>query len=332
MTNRIGARKKHLLLTVKPARDGNNRSSYRELWWVFGEPRRELRPALKGLSRYIATVDTATHRIFQFLPVGTICDDKVVIIASQDAYHLGVLSSHIHVTWALGQRTRLGQGDDPVYVKVRCFSPFPFPAPTETQKTIIRSNAETIDEHRKRVLAAHPNLTLTGLYNVLEKLRAGISPTEFDPDDRAIFDDGLVLVLKELHDQLDGAVANAYGFAHEMSEEEILMKLVALNEERAQEEARGLVRWLRPEYQVPLFGSPKEKAELDLGGVAPGQEVEAAAAGKPAFPTDDDVAQTAAVMAVLAASQVPLGPESVTTSFRQGRRGGASSVGTHGLR
>jgi hypothetical protein len=51
---------------------------------IFGEPRRELRPALEGLHRSVATVDTATRRIFQFLPVGTICDDEVVIIADAD--------------------------------------------------------------------------------------------------------------------------------------------------------------------------------------------------------------------------------------------------------
>jgi hypothetical protein len=79
------------------------------------------------------------------------------------------------------------------------------------------------------------------------------------------------------------------------------------------------VRWLRQEYQVSRFGSPKEKAGLHLGGVAAGQDVAAVSAAKTAFPTDDDVAQTAAVMAVLAASQGPLGAEGIATNFRQGR-------------
>src|SRR6202030_3959129 len=54
----------HLLETVKPERDANNRATYRDNWWIFGEPRREMRPALAGLTRYIATVDTARHRVF----------------------------------------------------------------------------------------------------------------------------------------------------------------------------------------------------------------------------------------------------------------------------
>jgi hypothetical protein len=94
---------------------------------------------------------------------------------------------------------------------------------------------------------------------------------------------------------------------------------VALNKERAAEEARGLVRWLRPEYQIPLFGTPKEKAELDLVGVATGQEAEAATAAKSSFPADD-VAQTAAVMALLASANVPRDAISIASSFKQGRR------------
>ncbi len=310
----------HLLLTVKTERDTNNRQSYRDLWWIFGEPRRELRPALDGISRYIATVDTATHRIFQFLPIETVCDDKVVLIASEDAYHLGVLSSRFHVVWTLGQRTRLGQGDDPVYVKVRCFSPFPFPDETEIRKTKIRAIAEEMDAHRKRVLAEHSHLTLTGLYNVLEKLRAGIAPNALEADDRRIFDDGLVLVLKELHDRLDTAVAEAYGWPASLSDEEVLTRLVALNKERAKEEARGMVRWLRPDYQIPRFGSAIDRQAAAESGAQIGAELLVGeTAQKPSFPTDD-VAQTAAVMAALAASAAPAASGAIASTFRQGRR------------
>ncbi len=121
----------HLLQTVKPERDQNNRAVYRDNWWIFGEPRANLRPALAGLPRYIATVETAKHRVFQFLDSSTVPDNKLVVIASSDAYHLGVLSSRIHVAWALASGGFLGVGNDPVYVKSRCFDPFPFPDATE---------------------------------------------------------------------------------------------------------------------------------------------------------------------------------------------------------
>jgi hypothetical protein len=135
---------------------------------------------------------------------------------------------------------------------------------------------------------------LTGLYKVVERIRAGSDPDALENTERRVFDDGQVLVLKELHDRLDAAVAAAYGWPADISDDELLTRLVALNKERAQGEARGLVRWLRPDYQIPRFGSPKEKAELDLRGAAPEQEVGAGAAAKPLFPADD-VAQTAAV-------------------------------------
>ena len=71
----------HLLDTVKPERDRNNRASYREKWWWFGEPRRELRPAMEGLHRYIATVETMKHRAFQFINGNVLPDNKLVVIA-----------------------------------------------------------------------------------------------------------------------------------------------------------------------------------------------------------------------------------------------------------
>lgn len=46
----------HLLSSVKPERELNNRATYRNNWWIFGEPRRELRPALRGQQRYVATI------------------------------------------------------------------------------------------------------------------------------------------------------------------------------------------------------------------------------------------------------------------------------------
>ena len=47
---------------VKPERDQNNRATYRNQWWIFGEPRKELRPALAGLQQYIVTTETvAVH-------------------------------------------------------------------------------------------------------------------------------------------------------------------------------------------------------------------------------------------------------------------------------
>ena len=86
---------------VKPERDQHRDKAIQEKWWLFGRTRSEFRPALKGLPRYIATVETAKHRAFQFLDADIAPDNMLVCVAIDDAYTLGVLSSSVHVAWAL---------------------------------------------------------------------------------------------------------------------------------------------------------------------------------------------------------------------------------------
>ena len=94
---------------------------------------------------------------------------------------------------------------------------------------------------------------MTGMYNVLETLRSG---EQLTAKERKIHEDGLVSVLKQIHDDLDAAVFAAYGWPGALSDEEILERLVALNHERAAAEAAGKIRWLRPEFQNPQTGQP----------------------------------------------------------------------------
>ena len=170
----------------------------------------------------------------------------LVNIALEDAYFLGVLSSRVHVIWALAAGGTLE--DRPRYNKSRCFEPFPFPIPTESQQTTIRTLGEQIDAHRKRQQSLHPDLTLTDTYNVLEKLRAG---TPLGDKDKRINDMGLVSTLLELHQRLDAAVLEAYGWPADLGEDGILERLVALNASRKEEERNGVIRYLRPDYQNP---------------------------------------------------------------------------------
>src|SRR3546814_9732791 len=98
-------RSQHLLQTVRVSRRKQfdksptaDAGAYLANWWLLGKPRPELRPAIADLSRYIATVDTAAHRLFQFLSSDVVCDDKVVITASDDGAELGVLRSEEHTS------------------------------------------------------------------------------------------------------------------------------------------------------------------------------------------------------------------------------------------
>ena len=256
-----------VLTRVKPERDANNRATYRDNWWVFGEPRGDFRPALVGLRRYVATVETSRHRTFQYLTADVLPDNKLVVIALDDAFHLGVLSSRVHVVYSLAAGGWLGVGNDPVYAKSRCFDPFPFPTCEEAARERIRRIAEELDAHRKRVQAQNPGLTLTGMYNVLEKLRSGGALSE---KERRIHDAGLVSVLRQLHDDLDAAVFAGYGWPASLTDAEVLDQLVALNGERAGEEASGLVRWLRPAYQNP-GGAQAQQAALAVGEAGDGK-------------------------------------------------------------
>lgn len=154
-------------------------------------------------------------------------------------------------------------GPTPRYIKSRCFDAFPFPAATPAQQTHIRNLGEKLDTHRKSRQALHPNLTMTGMYNVLEALRSG---RELTDKEKIIHEDGLVTILRELHDELDVAVSDAYGWPADLPDEAILSRLVALNFDRTEEEKNGTIRWLRPEYQTQSKEERKAvQATLDMG-------------------------------------------------------------------
>jgi hypothetical protein len=303
----------HVVTTVKPHREQNNRASYRDNWWLFGEARSELRKALSGVTRYIATIETAKHRVFQFLPMSILPDNMLVCTALDDAFYLGVLSSRISVAWSLQMGGTLE--DRPRYNKTQYFDPFPFPADVrEPLKSRIRAEAEALDGLRKKVLADHADLTLTGLYNVLEALKSGRALTD---KEREMHDRGLVTLIRQYHDAIDAAVAEAYGWPADLSDEDILTRLVALNKVRADEEAKGIIRWLRPEFQAPGATAPQVNATLDLGE-AP------ITAPTNIIPWPKTMAeQITAVAAILAASPTPQHPRDIARAF-DGKR--AASV------
>ncbi|WP_435751568.1 class I SAM-dependent DNA methyltransferase [Thauera sp. AutoDN2] len=337
----------YLLTRAKPERDQNRNRIFRDNWWVIGHPRPVFRRFTDGLQSYLATIETSKHRFFTALPAVDAPDSTLVTLGLEDQLHLGILSSRLHASWALAAGGTLE--DRPRYNKSVCFETFPFPDPTPTQAARIRDLAEQLDAHRKRQQALHSELTLTGMYNVLEKLRAGDTLT---PKERTIHEQGLVSVLRELHDALDTAVFEAYGWsdlaaqlvgkpgattplpdkpeAQAAAEEELLRRLVELNAARAAEEARGLVRWLRPDYQNPgatsatATAAAPSQVEADLG---PTEEAETpatpATSGKAAWPRNMRE-QVAAVRSALA--HQPLPAEAIAARFKRTPRAGVQAV------
>jgi hypothetical protein len=292
---------------VKPQRLANKRASYARFWWRFGEPRGEFRPALRDLDRYIVTVDTSRRRFFTFVEADTVVDDKLVCIASNEWWVLGVLSSAIHLTWATAAGGRLGVGNDPVYVKTLCFDPFPFPEPLPAFREEIGREVERIEVHRRAALERDEAVTMTGMYNVVEKLRTG---EELTANERKIHEIAACGVLKDLHDALDALVARAYGWEWPLEKEVILERLVALHDERVKEEKTGKVRWLRPDYQIPRFGkdlpAPPELV-LPEGAAAPAKK-----AKRPSWPADV-ISQIGAIKRLL--SEEALTAEDITARF-----------------
>jgi hypothetical protein len=116
-------------------------------------------------------------------------------------------------------------------------------------------------------------------------------------------------------------VFEAYGWPATLPNEQVLEKLVALNHERATEEKRGHVRWLRPDYQIPRFGKKLDKQAVREEGaqIAADLGEPAVVAGKKVtFPTDP-VGQTAAVFAALASAAGPVDVATVAAGFRKSK-------------
>lgn len=337
-----------LLENVKPERDLNNRESRRKNWWLFGETNPKLRKQLAGLPRYIATVETAKHRTFQFLDASILPDNKLIAIALNDAFHLGVLSSQLHNDWALAAGSTLE--DRPVYVKTTCFETFPFPDEdtglTPELRQRIATIAEQIDSHRKRVLGqvgvvggdlasaasmsrtppppapalpTKATITLTGIYNTLAALREGRPLTA---KEKALHQQGLVGILRELHDELDTAVLAAYGWSDlhlPLDTDTLLQRLVELNAQRGAEEAQGRIRWLRPAFQNPqaateLPAQVQQVLDVDTDPSATALAATTKPAQQPWPATLPE--QVRAVAQVLAASPAPLTQAHIEAHFK----------------
>ena len=209
----------YLKAHVYPHRSGLRRDSHRRYWWIHAESRPGMRRALSGLSRYLVTPRVAKHRLFVWLEAGTVPDSRLAVIATEDEAAFGVLHSQAHEAWSLRTCSWHGVGDDPTYNPTTCFETFPFPDPTEEQRAEIEGAARVLDERRSAWL--HPQeageadlrkRTLTNLYN--------------DPP----------TWLTMAHERLDRSVFTAYGWPEEpseLAEEEMLGRLLVLNQERA---------------------------------------------------------------------------------------------------
>jgi hypothetical protein len=201
----------HLIRVVKPMRYKSAIAS--APWWLHWRPRPEMRAAIAGLARYIATPMTAKYRLFLWIDNAVLLDHAAVAIARDDDYTFGVLHSRPHELWGLALGTHLETR--PRYTPTTAFETFPFPHPSDEQRERVGEAARRLVELRDGWLnppgldaADIAKRTLTNLYNE--------RPTW----------------LEHSHAALDAAVFAAYGWPVELPDENVLARLLVLNLER----------------------------------------------------------------------------------------------------
>jgi type II restriction/modification system DNA methylase subunit YeeA len=208
----------HVRQAVEPDRSSNRRATYAERWWLHVEPRSGMRAALGGLDRFLGTPRLAKHRLFVWLSAETLPDSQIIVFARDDDYTFGVLQSRVHTSWAGRMGTQLESR--PRYTPTTCFETFPFPIPTDVQRATIADAAANLDALRRgwldppeRTYDLTPRelsrRTLTNLYN--------LRPTW----------------LVDAHADLDASVLDAYGWPHDVTDDELVGRLLELNLQRA---------------------------------------------------------------------------------------------------
>jgi hypothetical protein len=213
----------YVLRVVKPERDKNRDASRKKHWWRFGRTGADMRKAIMELARCIVTPEVSKHRVFVWMPTTTVPDKKLHVFARDDDYFFGVLHSQIHEGWSLAIGNRMGVGNDPCYNSSKTFGTFPMPWPPGQEPTEDDSpTVKAIADAARRLVELRDNWlnptdateaelkkrTLTNLYNQ--------RPTWLD----------------NAHKKLDQAVASAYEWEWPLEDEEILTRLLALNQSR----------------------------------------------------------------------------------------------------
>ena len=233
----------------RPLRQGEAKTL--ATWWMHQRPRPEMRDALKGLSRFVATPEVAKHRLFVWLDGGLIASGSVYSIARDDDTTFGILHSRFHELWALRMGTSLE--DRPRYTPSTTFETFPFP----DGLTPDIPAADYADDPRAQAIAAAAarlNELRESWLNPPDLVRRVPEVVPGYPDRILPLDDKAERELRKrtltnlynarpawldhAHKALDEAVAGAYGWGDDwragaLTDDEILARLFHLNQQRA---------------------------------------------------------------------------------------------------
>jgi type II restriction/modification system DNA methylase subunit YeeA len=246
----------YALRMVRAERQKNNEERARRLWWQHRRPAADMRAAVARLRRYISTPRISKHRIFAWTPSEVLPDDGLYVFARDDDYFFGLLHSRLHEVWALKLGTRLETR--PRYTPTTCFETFAFPEPTTGQQEVIAAAAKELDGLRKQWLnppewIREEILEFPGSVDgpwaryVSDVAQRGVGIVRYPrliPKDEEAAGQLAKRTLTNLynerptwldlaHRKLDEAVFAAYGWDANLSDEEILTRLLRLNQRRA---------------------------------------------------------------------------------------------------
>ncbi|WP_417478055.1 class I SAM-dependent DNA methyltransferase [Maricaulis sp.] len=243
----------HVREHVLPARAAVRRDGHRIYWWRHGETRPAMRRALAGLPRFIVTPRVAKFRLFVWLEPPTLPDSRLVVIARSDDCTFGLVHSRYHEMWSLRLGGWHGKGNDPQYTPSLGFETFPFPAGLTPDIPA----ADYADDPRAIAIAAAAarlNELRENWLNPADLVRREAEVVPGYPDRILPVDEAAAAVLKKrtltnlynarpawldhAHTALDSAVASAYGWPEGLSDDEVLARLFALNQERAAQQAK----------------------------------------------------------------------------------------------
>lgn len=200
---------------VKPRRDTNRRETTKLNWWKHGEKRPAMRQALVNLPFYFVVPRVSKWSIFIPAIPDWLPGDGANIVASDDFYILGILTSNLHRLWVKAQSSTLE--DRTRYTHNTCFETFPFPqnCPAKT-KIAIRAAMQQLHDFRTEYME-RKQCGITQLYN------------QFFGEPAS--------QLAKLHTKLDQLVATAYSLK---PSDDPLKFLLDLNTKIATRETQGL--------------------------------------------------------------------------------------------
>jgi hypothetical protein len=262
----------YVVENVKPIRDNHREAVQAKYWWRQARPCPEMQQAIAILPRCLVTPRVSKHRLFAWVDAVVVPDCQLVVFARADDYFFGVLHSRFHEVWALAQGTQLREKESGFrYTPTSCFETFPFPEADPDRDAAIASAARELNELREGWLNP-PDWTRTetlefpgtvgGPWNrYIDPATVHPLPTpDFrlptpvligtvryprlvprDADCAARLKERTLTKLynarpawlADCHARLDAAVAAAYGWPADLSDDAILERLLALNLERA---------------------------------------------------------------------------------------------------